>query len=204
MTDQTILLATVSPGYAGDALSLTQTGETDGGTVTLVGDEVIYTAPLDVHVGVSDQVAYTIREQTGGTISATGTVTLDAGPALIETDTTVALAAPVSYGAGSTQYSVTTADLTDDGRSDIILADYGYGSDSGGVDVLLNQGGGSFAPAVSFSAGQSPLFVTTSDPTGDGRADIIVADVGQPRLDRHAAKRRLAMTSVTHQAGWCN
>jgi hypothetical protein len=66
---------------------------------------------------------------------------------------------------------VTTADLTGDGRADIIAA-----IANGGVDVLLNEGGGSFAPAVSYSVESGADSVTTADLTGDGRADIIVTD----------------------------
>ena len=76
-----------------------------------------------------------------------------------------------SYAVGSSPHSVTTADLGN-GQQDIIVADAGAG-----VDILMNQGNGSFAAPVSLAAGSGPYSVTTAD-LGNGRQDIIVADAG--------------------------
>ena len=104
---QTTVLATVTPDQAGDTLSLAQTAETDGGVLSLqdVGgvEEVIYTAPGTLSASGTDAVAYTVTDTTGGgTVSGAASVTLDAGPQLIERNTTlVACSSAVSYSRGS-------------------------------------------------------------------------------------------------------
>jgi len=77
-----------------------------------VGNEVIYTAPRTIPESGSDDVAYTIREQNGGTISATGTITLDAGLQLIGADTTLSLQTGASFSAEPYSEMVTAADLS--------------------------------------------------------------------------------------------
>ncbi|WP_428391499.1 beta strand repeat-containing protein [Lichenicoccus sp.] len=76
-----------------------------------------------------------------------------------------------SYAAGAGPWSVTAADLGN-GLPDIVV-----GSTAGGVEVLMNQGGGSFAPAVSYATGSEVYSVTTAD-LGNGRQDIVAADYG--------------------------
>jgi hypothetical protein len=77
---QTVEIAVATPGLAGDSLSLLQTA--GAGTLALVGNEVMYTAPETITTDGSDSVSYTITEQGGGTIAGTGAITLDAGPAI--------------------------------------------------------------------------------------------------------------------------
>ena len=83
-----------------------------------------------------------------------------------------------SYAAGSAPFSVTTADLNGDGLPDIIVANQGDDT----VDTFINDGNGSFAPAVSHAAGSTPWDVTTAD-LGNGRPDIIVADQQSNTID---------------------
>ena len=79
--------------------------------------------------------------------------------------------APVTYAAGSSNFAVTTADLTGNGVQDIVLADYG-----GLVDVLLGDGSGGFGSPAVYQAGSAPVSVTTADLTGNGIPDIVVAN----------------------------
>ncbi len=71
-------------------------------------------------------------------------------------------------------HSVAVADLTGDGKQDIITANYSAGT----VSVLLGNGDGTFQPAATYSCGPStePDFVAVADLTGDGRPDIITAN----------------------------
>ena len=74
-----------------------------------------------------------------------------------------------SYAAGSSPRAVTTADLGN-GQQDVIVANY-----SGDLDILMNQGNGSFAAAASFPVGTYLYSVTTAD-LGNGARDIVVVD----------------------------
>ncbi len=55
-----------------------------------------------------------------------------------------------TFAVGSRPYSLAVADLTGDGRLDIVTADYGANS----VTVLLNKGAGSFAPPETLGHGR--------------------------------------------------
>jgi len=75
--------------------------------------------------------------------------------------------------------AVTVADVNGDGRSDILVAAKSQHT----VDVLLNNGGGVFAPPAAFAAGTSPDSVAVADFNGDGRADLVVADAANNSID---------------------
>ena len=87
-------------------------------------------------------------------------------------------AAAATYSAGEQPTSVAVADVNGDGRAD--LAVVSSASEVPGLNanlsVLLNQGGGTFAPAIQHSAGEFLLFVTGADLDGDGRRDLVVLD----------------------------
>jgi ABC-type Na+ efflux pump permease subunit len=80
---QTTEIGTVTPGLAGDTLTLQQTGGSGVLALQLVNgvEEVIYTAPSTIAVSTLDTVSYTISDQHNDAI-ATGSasVQLDAGP----------------------------------------------------------------------------------------------------------------------------
>lgn len=92
---QSVIVGTVSPGVAGDSLSLIQTG--GFGTVSLSSvqngvQNILYTAPKSVPTSAQDQISYIIREAEQGTQTAgSSIVTLDPGPAL-----TLATPSPVA------------------------------------------------------------------------------------------------------------
>jgi len=74
-------------------------------------------------------------------------------------------------------YSVVAADLNDDGKPDLIVAD----NTDNTVSVLLNTTAAgaataSFAAQQTFSTGQNPTSVAVADMNGDGMLDMIVAD----------------------------
>ena len=69
---QTTEVGTVTPGVAGDALTLQQTGGSGTLALQLVHgvEEVIYTAPSTVAVNMLDSVSYTITDQNNGAVAA--------------------------------------------------------------------------------------------------------------------------------------
>jgi hypothetical protein len=66
---------------------------------------------------------------------------------------------------------VVLADLTHNGKLDIVVTNY----DSGDVSVLLNRGDGTFEPQRRFDATTAPFDVAVGDLTGNGIPDLVVA-----------------------------
>ncbi len=64
------------------------------------------------------------------------------------------------------------ADLTGDGITDIVVANY----DDDTVSVLMGNGDGTFQPQEVFAVGAKPYAVAVATLTGDGIPDIIVTD----------------------------
>ncbi len=75
-------------------------------------------------------------------------------------------------GSGTGPAAVTVADLTGDGISDLIVADY----HSNSVSVLMGNGDGTFRAPQIFAVGDSPNDVTVADLRNDGKEDIISAN----------------------------
>ncbi len=91
--------------------------------------------------------------------------------------TTPSFAAQQTFATGSEPLSVAVADLTGDGRPDLIVANYS----SNTVSVLLNTTAPgattpSFAAQQTFATGNKPESVAAADVNGDGRPDLIVAN----------------------------
>jgi len=79
-----------------------------------------------------------------------------------------------STGAGSSPRAVALADVNNDGKIDIVVAN----ALNDNVGVLLNTASGTFASAAAFStgSGSSPSAVAVGDVNRDGKADIVVAN----------------------------
>ena len=80
--------------------------------------------------------------------------------------------------------SVAVADVNGDGKPDLVVANLcsSIGSDcpypgTGDVGVLLGNGDGSFQPALTFGAGGPAASAAIADVNGDGRPDLLVANI---------------------------
>ena len=76
-------------------------------------------------------------------------------------------------------WTIATADVNGDGKVYLIVGE--EGSQGGAVTVLTNAGGGSFVTSTSIPVGNSPgwefTFVTVADVNGDGKPDVVAADL---------------------------
>jgi hypothetical protein len=80
---------------------------------------------------------------------------------------------------GDNAYSVAVADVNEDGKPDLIVANQCVSCASGTVAVLLGNGDGTFQKAMTFSSGGYRAFsVAVADVNLDGRPDLIVANYG--------------------------
>jgi len=82
---------------------------------------------------------------------------------------------------GDWPYSIALGDLNGDGRLDIAVANCGpidsNGCGSGMVGVLMNNGDGTFQPAVLYpSGGAAATGIFAADVNGDGKPDLLVAN----------------------------
>ncbi|CAF1363042.1 unnamed protein product [Rotaria magnacalcarata] len=85
-----------------------------------------------------------------------------------------------TYSTDSNPDTLKAADVNDDGKPDIIVANYG----SNNVGVFLNTGNGTFSAQTNYStgSGSGPYSVVAVDVNGDGQPDIIVANAGSNNI----------------------
>ena len=76
----------------------------------------------------------------------------------------------VTYAVGSDVGDVEVGDFNDDGHPDIVSEGFGG---TGSLDVLVNQGNGTFGTAESLSPGGNPNGVSVAD-LGNGQQDLLV------------------------------
>jgi hypothetical protein len=86
----------------------------------------------------------------------------------------------VSYNSGGYRdSSLSVADLNQDGKPDLIVANLCAKADScdqGAIGVLLGNGDGTFQPAKSYSSGGGPVSIAVGDVNLDGRPDLAVVN----------------------------
>ena len=84
---------------------------------------------------------------------------------------------PSTFGTHLAPISIAVGDFNGDGFLDLAIAN----RSSNDVSVLLGKGNGTFAKAVNYSAGTGgpdPVSIAAVDLNGDGKPDLVVADLG--------------------------
>ncbi|MBP9864628.1 VCBS repeat-containing protein, partial [Patescibacteria group bacterium] len=87
---------------------------------------------------------------------------------------TPSFAAPSYTNAETQPDGITAADFNGDGKTDVATTNFG----SGTISVLISDGAGAFATAVSYAVETSPIGITTAYLNGDAHLDLIVANYG--------------------------
>ena len=83
--------------------------------------------------------------------------------------------APVTYPTAGQSIDVAVADLNNDGKPDLVVANL-LPPGTGSVSVLLQTSAGAFGPATNYPALGQPLSVAIADLNHDGHPDIAIAD----------------------------
>lgn len=81
-------------------------------------------------------------------------------------------------GVNATPEDVTIADMNQDGRPDIVVANFGTNN----VGVFLGIGPGTFNTEQTFAAGVGPNSVAVADADGDGFPDVVVANANDQTI----------------------
>ena len=105
------------------------------------------------------------------------------GVSILRGDGKGGFATAVPYATAFGVAAVAVADVNGDGKKDVLIAtNCGSGSPitySGCVGVLLGDGTGNLATAVTYqSGGYSPGAIAVGDVNGDGKLDVVVAHCG--------------------------
>jgi hypothetical protein len=92
--------------------------------------------------------------------------------------------AAVNYAAGTNSEAVVVGDFNGDGYADLAVANFGPSSGSGGnLSVLYGNGNGTFLPAQSYLAGDTPFGLAVGNFNGDGRLDLVALDLNRNAVD---------------------
>ena len=81
-----------------------------------------------------------------------------------------------NFATGQGPSAVAIGDLNVDGNLDLAVTNNGIFGGPGSISVLLGDGLGGFAPALSFAVGSVPTSVGIRDLNRDGRRDVVTAD----------------------------
>src|SRR6185312_6834302 len=79
-----------------------------------------------------------------------------------------------SYTVAPNTPATSVADFNSDGLPDLVVAGYDA-SGNGSLNILINNGDGTFQNALSYPAGNAPAAIAAADLDGDGVPDVVTA-----------------------------
>ena len=97
-------------------------------------------------------------------------------------------AAKVDFTTGAIPRSVAIGDVDGDGKPDLVVANSATSPASTTISVLRNTStsgsidASSFAAKVDFTAGTAPRYVAIGDVDGDGKPDLVVANINSNNI----------------------
>ncbi|MEO8665706.1 MAG: T9SS type A sorting domain-containing protein [Ignavibacteria bacterium] len=132
---------------------------------TSVSSEFVFSARLN-----NDSFEDVIVSNTGNNFSGnTITVFFNQGNGTFLTS--------ANYVIGGGPVGIATGDFNGDAKQDIAVASYGSFGSGNSVAILINNGDGTFANAVSYPAGNSPFKIVSGKINSDNFLDIAVANM---------------------------
>ncbi|MFZ0317604.1 MAG: FG-GAP-like repeat-containing protein [Candidatus Sulfotelmatobacter sp.] len=175
LIDTPLVPTSVVPGGPGFTLSVNGAGFVSGAVVYWNGKPRGTQFISKTQVTASILASDIAQAGTGAvTVSNPGSGSLTSNTAflsVVEPITTVTLSGE-GFSIGGNGLQSVTGDFNGDGKLDIASANFSE------VQVLLGEGNGTFAPAVSYNAGNSPWAIAAADVNGDGKLDLLVVNYG--------------------------
>src|SRR5262249_12461234 len=85
--------------------------------------------------------------------------------------------APQTFATGANTYTVQAADVTGDGRPDLVISNYSLGLPTGTVSILRGNGDGTFQAQQTVPGGLRAVMDAVADVNRDGRPDVVTANL---------------------------
>ncbi len=166
---------TALPGGSGSTLTLNGSGFVAGSSVLWNGTSraTTFISATQLQAAIlSTDVASAGTAQVSVTSPAPGGGVSNAQSFQITSPTNTIWLGQNVLSVGSDPRGIVIADFNGDGKPDMAIVN--RGSDS--ISILLGNGDGTFAPAVTYATGADCIAIAVGDLNGDGKMDLVTAN----------------------------